>query len=920
MGGVRVEVVGSLREVFAEASKEEGVSALIPLSTSLVFSDDGHWHLFPLSHLSHQLSPQVSYYVHSSPTNSTLNLPPSSSSPYTGVIRTSNHPSTSSGFGGSTGFAPSGFFLPFSLAVRTDRLFQCLLSLSVSGGFPGVLFKILLNRYRDALEDAFGFSDNSHDSHDAIDNPKWSVFFDQSPTLDLSHFVHYNHRFSMKYLLEAKKEFDKRKGDIYQHLDKAANVLISDLTWTNLVVSEAGYYPGILSFLSKNAPGILFLSDFHPFLFNGMGVAKRMLHEDQADQKTNRMLNLPTTPTRNSPPLILAYLDFSEHLLFEDPISIKIVKGEDLAHVNTHVNTHFEEEKVKELEEVWSVKLGKDSPVRANRVKVLGILSSNTFYWTSLVETLGKLYIVPREKPLRVEDYQEDRDEELDKWPELNFLSEEERRGLVMGYRLSSSFKGVRWANNQPIYFSPSLIFDYPNNLANISVIYLVPLAFVKGTYSDHLYFLPVIAFSGRLGISTMFSGNKELGFDFILTHSYPVKEEANIPYITMSSVIQAEIEEPRVRGTILSFYLKEKWIELIRRKEKLWSASTLYLRKGVTPIPGVRFSTIYLPLLLEEEEGGERFDAGNLESLSESLKGDDTLSKAPDQEELFPQYEGKEVYLVYTPFYNGEEVEFRERISDIISSSCAIVKKKKQHSGKTLVSAYVLREDIRQEAMAFPVVVSEERARALLTHQYLSPFRHLVGDNQVKQDKVRRVNRKSPVSEELYGYINFLPEETREAVRVYLSFLFKAIGGSGFVMEDIPPPPPPWEGLSVFALISEPAFHLKFTPHIKTTHPSGPGELPIPDFKSVPSAFTIEAYPYWKFGHFPQPSSGPRAGDNKERYLPSIPMVRFLRINHYQGPKGPGLYVSLFVFHRGEVSGIGEEGYPLNTMVSLII
>jgi len=567
-----------------------------------------------------------------------------------------------------------------------------------------------------------------------------------------------------------------------------------------------------------------------------------------------------------------------------------------------------------ELEKVWSLPIGEGSPLGVYPAKQIKVSSSNTYYWESIMKLFGGLYINRREKSLEVFVS----DQKFSPTPDLGFLTEEEFSGLVSNalhggtafswYNFITSYK-----ENSFIIFSPSLIFDYPDNVGNIKSIYLVPYVNVRyPDGSEYLYFSPIASFSGRVGISTFFLGNKALNLDFLITHSYSKRESNLVPYITLSTAGALKGENLEIKGVEAKSFLLERGINVIRDSEALCFGCSIYLKRGLPPIPGSRLTVYYLPPIAETEQG-EKKDFGWAKDFLEAIREEASWlgreDREPVQGELFPSKDGKEVHLKMVKDFYGNELEFIDRLSSNLSGALFLVERKKQESGNRFIDRYLIREGIKQEVFSFPGVLDDETIRSVLSHRNYAFFRNSIWPARGEVGPLKGLFRNSSVIEEIFWYLRTVPQEVREEAEAYLSHLFRLLFSdpSAVSLSDIPPPPR--RGSSLFFLISEPSFVSTFSlrlsihgENVKEFYTLG---LPLLTGKEGTHG------PGWR-----------------ETFLPPRPLVRYMRVNDEESD----FFSAIHVFHRMEVSPVYYQYfgsykdkimsgmYPLNNISSLLL
>jgi hypothetical protein len=785
------------------------------------------------------------------------------------------------------------FSWPFSLAVRTGYMRRAIESLRKSHGFPGVIFRILLHRK----------------GIDLSGEGEWAVFFDLLPsekTLlfrnpQFSDLDQRDHALARESFFRVKRELE----EIKEYVDYGVKELVLGKTWFDL--GNPSYSPNLVFSMRVFNSSFLSIQDYHPFSSPGLGFIGKIEDRYENDPETIKSF------TYSRPPIPLLVLEFStsfrrqEESLFEspDPISDIRLYSQDL-----------EASHKLELEKVWSLPIGEGSPLGVYPAKQIKVSSSNTYYWESIMKLFGGLYINRSGKSLEVFTP----DQKFSPTPEFGFLTEEEFSGLVSN--ASHGGTAFPWYNfitsskeNSFIIFSPSLIFDYPDNVGNIKTIYLVPYLNVRyPDGSEYLYFSPIASFSGRVGISTFFLGNKALNLDFLITHSYSKKESNLVPYITLSMAGALKGENLEIKGEKVESFLSDKGINVVRDRETLCFGCSIYLKRGLLPIPGSRLTVYYLPPVAETAQG-EKIDFGwakeFLEAIREEASWLEKEDREPVQGELFPSKDGKEVHLKMVKDFYDNELEFIDRLSSSLSGALFLVERKKRDSGNRFIDRYLIREGIKQEVFSFPLVLDDEMIRSVLYHQSYAFFRNSIWPSCGKLGSPEELSRNSSVLEEIFWYLKMLPQEVREEDEVYLSHLLKLLFSdpSAISLSDIPSPPR--RRSSLFFLISEPSFISTFSLRL-VMHGENVKEFYILELPLLTG----------KEGNY-----GPAW---RNTFLPPRPLVRYMRVNDEESD----FFSVVHVFHHMEVDpvhyqyfGFGSPKsktvsrmYPLNDVSSILL
>jgi hypothetical protein len=459
------------------------------------------------------------------------------------------------------------------------------------------------------------------------------------------------------------------------------------------------------------------------------------------------------------------------------------------------------------------------------------------------------------------------------------------------------------------------LIFDYPDNVGNIRAVYLVPYLNVRyPDGSEYLYFSPIASFSGRVGISTLFLGNKALNLGFLITHSYSKRESNLVPYITISTAGALKGENLEIRGEEAKPFFSEKGINVVRDSETLCFGCSIYLKKGLPPIPGSRLTVYYLPPIAETDQG-EKIDFGWAGKFLEAIREEASWLRKEDREpvqgELFPSKDSKEVHLKMVKDFYDNELEFLDRLSSNLSGALFLVERKRQDSGNRFIGRYLIREGIKQEVFSFPLVLDEEMIRSVLSHRNYAFFRNSIWPACGKVGPPKELSRNSSVLEEILWYLKMLPKEVWVEAETYLSHLFNLLFSepSAISLYDIPPPPR--RRSSLFFLISEPSFVSTFSLRL-VTH----GE-------NVKEFYTI-GLPLLTG------KEGTYGPGWRNTFLPPRPLVRYMRVNDEESD----FFSLVYVFHHVEVDpvhyqyfGFGSPKsktvsrmYPLNDIFSLLL
>jgi hypothetical protein len=259
---MRLEFRESLSEVFSEASREEEVSALIPLNHLVGFrvfpsegpeGGDGRFIFGP--------KPIEPAPAHKDDNPDRL----LSKSLY--------------------------FSWPFSLAVKTGYLRRAVESLRKSHGFAGVIFRILLHGK----------------GIDLSGEGEWAVFFDLLPSEKTLLFR--NPKCSdldqMDHAL-AKESFSRVRQElegIKEYVDYGVKGLILGKTWFDL--GSPSYSPNLVFSMSVFNSSFLSIQDYHPFSSPGLGFIGKIEDRYENDPETIRSF------TFSRPPIPLLVLEFS---------------------------------------------------------------------------------------------------------------------------------------------------------------------------------------------------------------------------------------------------------------------------------------------------------------------------------------------------------------------------------------------------------------------------------------------------------------------------------------------------------------------------------------------------------------------------------------------------------------------------------
>jgi len=872
---IRVEFRESLSEVFSEASGDEEVSALIPLNFLVGFRvsphevPEGGEDRFIFGP---RLSEPISVHKDDDPDR---------------LLHKTMY-----------------FSWPFSLAVRTGFMRRAVDSLKKSHGFSGVIFRILSHRK----------------GIDLLGEGEWAVFFDLSPFVEksalfrephLSDLDQRDHALARQSFSRVKRELE----EIKEYVEYGVNGLILGKTWFE--IGSPRYSPNLVFSISAFNSSFLSIQDYHPFASPGLGFIGKIEDKYEENPETIRSITFNRYPT---PLLVLEFSNSGRK--HGEPLSDSS-DSPDLISDPTPVSSSrrlsipdLEASYKLELEKAWSLPIGKSSPLGVCLAKQLKVSSSNTYYWESIMKIFGSLYINRREKSLEVFTP----DQKFMPTYDFGFLTEEEFSGLV--YNAFHGGPAFPWYNfitsseeNSFILFSPSLIFDYPDNVGNIKAIYLVPYVNVRyQDGSEYLYFSPIASFSGRVGISTIFLGNKVLNLDFLITHSYSRKESSLVPYITLSTAGALRGENLEIKGVGAKSFLSERGISVVRDSETLCFGCSIYLKRGLYPIPGSRLTVYYLPPIAETGQG-EKIEFGWAKDFLEAIKEEASFlgreERKPVQGELFPSKDGKEVYFRMVKDFYGNELEFISRLSSNLSGALSLVEKKRLDSGNRFIDRYLLREGIKQEVFSFPLVLDDEMIRSVLSHRNYSFFRNSVWPACGEAGPPEELSRNSSVLKEIFWYLKMLPQEVREAAEVYLSHLLKLLFSdpSGISISDIPPPPR--RRSSLFFLISEPSFISTFSLRL-VTH----GE-------NVKEFYTLEL-------PLLTGKEGTHGPGWRNTFLPPRPLVRYMRVNDEESD----FFSVVHIFHHMEVNpvhnqyfGFGSSrgkalsrAYPLNDISSLLL
>ncbi len=870
----KVEFRESLTEVFSEASGDEEVSALIPLNRLVGFR------VYPSAGGNDRfvLEPKALYPTY--PTPSYEDDDPDR------LLSKSLH-----------------FSWPFSLAVKTEYMRKAVESLRKSHGFAGVISRTLLHRK----------------GIDLSGEGRWSVFFDLSPFVEKTALALFrephssdldqrDHALARESFSRVKPELEELKG----YIDSELKGLILGKTWFEL--GSPSYSPNLVFSLGTFNSSFLCVQDYHPFASPGLGFLRKIEGNYEENPETIRSVTLNRYP---SPLLILEFSTSSGKQegplssgpdLISDPIPISSIRRFNAPDL-------VESYKI-ELEKVWSLPVGEGSSLGVYPARQLKVSSSNTYYWESVMNTFGGLYVNRSEKSLEVVAPSQ----KFIPTPDFDFLTEEEFSGLVCNaLRGGTSFSWYNFITsseeNSFIVFSPSLIFDYPDNVENIKTIYLIPYINVRyPDSSEYIYFSPIVSFSGRVGVSTFFLGNKALKFDFLITHSYSKKESILIPYITLSVAGALKGENLEIKEKDIKSFLSDKGVNVVRDSETLRFGCSIYLKRGLPPIPGSRLTVHYLPPVAETGRE-EKIDFGWAKHFLEAIKGESSWlgkkDRKPVQGELFPSKDGKEVYFKMVKDFYGNESEFIDRLSSNLSGALFLVERKKLDSGNRFLDRYLIRESIKQEVFLFPMVLDDEMVRSVLSHRNYAFFRNSVCPSCGEIGPSEEMFRNSSVLEEVFWYMRTVPKEVREEAETYLSHLFETLFSdpSAVSVSDIPPPP--MRRSSLFFLISDPSFVSTFSIRL-VTHGENVKELyflELPLFTGKEGTYG----PGWR-----------------NTFLPPRPLVRYMRVNDEESD----FFSMIHVFHHMEINpvyrhylGFGSSRaktvsgmYPLNNISSLLI
>jgi hypothetical protein len=862
---MKVEFRESLSEVFSEASGDEEVSALIPLNFLVGF--------------------RVSPSEGSEGGDDRFIFGPRPIEPV--PVHKDDNPDRL--------FSKSlRFSWPFSLAVKTGYMRRAVESLRKSHGFAGAIFRILLHGKE----------------VDLSGEGEWAVFFDLFPYEKTFRSPKHSDLDQMDHVL-AKESFSRVRQElegIKEYVDYGVKGLILGKTWFDL--GSPSYSPNLVFSMSVFNSSFLSIQDYHPFSSPGLGFIGKIGDRYENDPETIRSF------TFRRPPIPLLVLEFSasgrkqDNPLFEspDPLSDIRLYSQDL------------EASLKlELEKVWSLPIGEGSPLDVYPAKQIMASSSNTYYWESIMKLFGGLYISKREKSLEVFSP----DQKFSPTPDFGFLTEEEFSGLAYN-ALHGGYGGTAfpWYNfitsskeKSFILFSPSLIFDYPDNVGNIRTIYLVPYINVRyPDGSEYLYFSPIASFSGRVGISTFFLGNKALNFGFLITHSYSEKESNLVPYITLSTAGALKGENLEIKGAEAKSFLSDRGINVVRDDETLCFGCSIYLKRGLPPIPGSRLTVYYLPPIAETDQG-EKIDFGwakdFLEAIKEKVSWLGKEDREPIQAELFPSKDSRDVHLGMVGVFYDNELEFIDRLSSNLSGAIFLLERKRQDSGNRFIDRYLIREGIKQEVFSFPLALDGEMIRSVLSHRNYAFFRNSVWPACGKVGPPEELSRNSSVLEEIFWYLKMLPKEVRGEAEAYLSHLFNLLFSDppAISLSDIPPPPR--RRSSLFFLISEPSFVSTFSLRL-VTHGENVKEfytIGLPLLTGKEGAYG----PTWR-----------------NTFLPPRPLVRYMRVNDEE----LDFFSVVHVFHHMEIDpayyqyfGFGSPRsktvsrmYPLNDISSLLL
>jgi hypothetical protein len=791
------------------------------------------------------------------------------------------------------------FSWPFSLAVRTSSLRKAIDSLRRSHGFAGVIFRILSHRK----------------GIDLSGEGEWAVFFDLFPLEKTVLFRNplssdrdqRDQALAREVFSRVKRELEERK----EYVDSKVKELILGKEWFDL--GSPSYSPNLVFSISVYNSSFLSIQDYHPFAFQGLGFLRKIGDKFEENPETIRSI------TFNRFPFPLLVLEFStsfgvrrdESLLENPDLLSDTVSISSMASSSDSLDSH-----ILELEKVWSLPIGEGSPLGVYPARQIKVSSSNTYYWESILEIFEGIYVNRRGKSLEVFTP----DQKFSPTPDFGFLTEEEFSGLVRNALHGGT--NFPWYNfitsskeNSFIVFSPSLIYDYPDNVRNIKSVYLVPYINVRyPDGSEYLYFSPIASFSGRVGVSTFFLGNRVLNLDFLITYSYSKKESSLIPYITLSTVGSLKGENLEVKGKGVKSFLSDKGINVVRDSETLCFGCSIYLKRGLPPIPGSRLTVYYLPPIAEIDNG-EKIDFGWAKDFLEAIKNEASWlgnkDREPVQGELFPSKDGKKVYLKMVKYFYDNELEFIDRLSSNLSGSLFLIERKRQDSGNRLIDRYLIREGIKQEVFSFPLVLDEEMIRSVLSHRNYAFFRNSIWPAYGGVGPTEGLSRNSSVPGEIFWYLKTVPQEVRGEAEAYLSYLFKLLFSdpSEISLPDIPPPL--GRRSSLFFLISEPSFVLTFSPRL-VTHGENVNEFYILELPLLTGKEGTHG-PGWR-----------------NTFLPPRPLVRYMRINDEESD----FFSVIHVFHHMEVNhvhyqyhGFGSPKsktisrmYPLNDISSLLL
>jgi len=858
---MKVEFRESLSEVFSEASRDGEVSALIPLN-----------HL-----VGYRISP--------------------SEGPEGGDVRFIFGPKPHDPHEDDNLYRlflkSLHFSWPFSLAVRTSYMRRAIESLRKSHGFPGVIFRIL-----------------SHGKGvDLSGEGEWAVFFNLLPSEKTPLFRNPQRSYlDQRDHVLAKESFSRVRREleeIKEYVEYGVKGLILGKAWFDL--GSPSYSPDLVSSISAFNSRFISIQDYHPFSSPGLGFIGKIEGRYDNDPETIRPF------TFGRPPVPLLVLEFSTSGRKQDK---PIFDSLDLI---SDIRLYFQDLEAShklELEKAWSLPIGEGSPLGVYPAKQIKVSSSNTYYWEGIMKLFGGLYIVRREKSLEVFTP----DQKFSFTPDLGFLTEEELSGLA--HNALHGGTAFPWYNfitsskeNSFIIFSPSLIFDYPDNVGNIRAIYLVPYLNVRyPDGSEYLYFSPIASFSGRVGISTLFLGNEDLNLGFLITHSYSKKESNPVPYIAISTAGALKGENLEIKGKEVKSFLSDKGINVVKDDETLCFGCSIYLKRGLPPIPGSRLTVYYLPPIAETDQG-EKIDFGWARKFLEAIKEEASWlgreDREPVQGELFPSKDGKEVYLKMVKDFYGNELEFIERLSSNLSGALFLVERKKRDSGERFIDRCLIREGIKQEVFSFPLVLDEEMIRSVLSHRNYTFFRNSVWPACGKVGPPEELSRNSSVLEEIFWYLKMLPKEVRGEAETYLSHLFNLLFSDPSAISLCDIPPPPRRRSSLFFLISEPSFVSTFSLRL-VTHGENVKEfytIGLPLLTGKEGTYG----PTWR-----------------NTFLPPRPLVRYMRVNDEE----LDFFSVVHVFHHMEVDpahyqyfGFGSPRsktvsrmYPLNDISSLLL